>query len=161
MLSYQIKPWCNVLSSILVAVRPSTSTCAAASEVQLQRWCTMRNSCCCVQLQWFLIFFLKAWKSNWKINKTNLLPVWFTDRVINYRLLCLAITRREVLLHVLWRKEFSGQPQMKPKQTGMNGVQPSGCASSPSDMEQHRSGSCTAVFVWDAVREGLLLVAIR
>lgn len=50
---------------------------------------------------------------------------------------------------------------MKPKQTGMNRVRPSGRASSQSDMEQAGSGSCIAVFAGDAVGEGLLLGAVR
>jgi len=50
---------------------------------------------------------------------------------------------------------------MKPKQTGMNRVRPSGCASSQSDTEQPGAGSCVAAVVGDAAGEGRLMGAVR
>lgn len=105
-----------------------------------------------------LIFFLKAWKSNEKINKNNCLSTWFIARATNYILLCLAITR--VFMHVLWRREFAEGLQ-KSNQTGTSRTWPSGYASGQSDTEQPGSGSYIAAFVGEALGEGLLLWAVR
>lgn len=61
-------------------------------------------------------FFLKAWKNFLKVFKKALkmnTASYLVARAIHYGLLCL-VSRRGVLLHVWWKREFAGEPQIQP-----------------------------------------------